>query len=124
MRRIERRDKRSCSHRRRTETEAKAKVVASVWGATFIKFLAALADLHRMIFKKRLNSLYSFICYMYKEIYEQPKPPVPVGREDNLFSLSKISFPWSQMRFLGEYPCTRLLFLFFTFRVFFLFPSE
>ena len=30
-------------HRRRVETEAKAKVVASVWGAKFIKFLAALA---------------------------------------------------------------------------------
>ena len=31
------------AHRRRTETEAKAKVVASVWGAKCIKFLATLA---------------------------------------------------------------------------------
>ena len=30
-------------HRRRMEREAKAKVVASVWGAEFIQFLAALA---------------------------------------------------------------------------------
>ena len=31
------------SHRRRIQTEAKAKVVVSVWGAEFIQFLAALA---------------------------------------------------------------------------------
>ena len=30
-------------HRRRMETEAKAKVVPSVWGADFVQFLAALA---------------------------------------------------------------------------------
>ena len=35
------------------ETEAKAKVVASVWDAAFIKFLAALAVLPRSIWKKR-----------------------------------------------------------------------
>ena len=29
-------------HRRRIEIEEKAKVVASVWGAKFVKFLAAL----------------------------------------------------------------------------------
>ena len=32
-------------HRRRMETEAKAKVVSFVWGEEFIKFLAALAVL-------------------------------------------------------------------------------
>ena len=32
-------------HRRKIYTEAKAKVVASVWGAPFIQFLAALAIL-------------------------------------------------------------------------------
>ena len=32
-------------HRRRMELEDKAKVVASVWGAEFIQFLAALAIL-------------------------------------------------------------------------------
>ena len=34
------------NHRRRIKTEAKAKVVAAVWGTTFIQFLAALAVLH------------------------------------------------------------------------------
>ena len=33
-------------HRRRINTEEKAKVVAAVWGTKFIKFLAALAVLH------------------------------------------------------------------------------
>ena len=42
--------------RRRMEREAKAKVVASVWGAEFSQFLAALAVLPRLIWKKRLNS--------------------------------------------------------------------
>ena len=39
-------------HRRRMETEAKAKVVASVWRAEFIQFIAALAVLPRSIWKK------------------------------------------------------------------------
>ena len=33
-------------HRRRIYTEEKGKVVATVWGTEFIKFLAALAILH------------------------------------------------------------------------------
>ena len=37
------------SHRRRMETEEKAKVVNAVWGADFIQFLAALAVLPRSI---------------------------------------------------------------------------
>ena len=41
------------------KTEAKAKVVASLWGAEFIQFLAALVVLPRLIWKKRLNSSYS-----------------------------------------------------------------
>ena len=40
-------------HRRRMETEAKAKVVASVWGAKFIKFFAALAILPWSIVKDK-----------------------------------------------------------------------
>ena len=36
-------------HRRRMETEGKAKVVASVWGVKFVQFLAALAVLSRAI---------------------------------------------------------------------------
>ena len=35
----------NATHRRRIKTEAKAKVVASVWGPEFIQFLAALAVL-------------------------------------------------------------------------------
>ena len=46
-------------HRRRLDREAKAKVVASVWGADFVQFLAALAVLPRSIWKKRFNSSYS-----------------------------------------------------------------
>ena len=46
-------------HRRRMETEAKAKVVASVWGAKFILFLAALAVLTLSICKNRMNSTFS-----------------------------------------------------------------
>ena len=46
-------------HRRRMETEGKAKVVALVWGAKFVQFLAALAVLSRSIWKKRLNSTVS-----------------------------------------------------------------
>ena len=38
------------------ETKGKAKVVASVWGAKFVQFLAALAVLPRSIWKKRSNS--------------------------------------------------------------------
>ena len=37
------------TQRRRMETEEKAKVDASVWGAKFIQFLAALAVLPRSI---------------------------------------------------------------------------
>ena len=39
--------------------EDKAKVVASVWGAECIQFLAALAVLPRSILKKRMNSTIS-----------------------------------------------------------------
>ena len=44
------------THRRMMEREAKAKVVVSVWGAEFIHFLAPLAVLHPLIWKKWLNS--------------------------------------------------------------------
>ena len=42
------------------ETEGKAKVVASVWGAKFVQFLAALAVLPRAVWKKRLKSVCIF----------------------------------------------------------------
>ena len=41
-------------HRRRIQTEEKAKVVASVWGVKCIQFLVALAVLPRMILKNRI----------------------------------------------------------------------
>ena len=47
-------------HRRRINTEEKAKVVAAVLGAEFIKFLAALAILPRTILKNRMNSFFYF----------------------------------------------------------------
>ena len=43
---------RTIAHRRRMETETKATVVASVWGAEFIKFLAAQAILPRSILEE------------------------------------------------------------------------
>ena len=36
------------------------KVVSSIWGADFMQFLAALAVLLRSIWKKRINSSFSF----------------------------------------------------------------
>ena len=42
------------------ELEDKAKVVASVWEAKFVHFLAALAVLSRMIWKNRMNSTFFF----------------------------------------------------------------
>ena len=41
------------SHRRRIKTEEKAKIVAAVWGAKFVQFLAALAVLPRSIWKNK-----------------------------------------------------------------------
>ena len=43
-----------CSHRRRINTEEKAKVVAAAWVKELIKFLAALAILRQDDFKNRL----------------------------------------------------------------------
>ena len=44
-------------HRRRIKTEEKAKVVAAVWVAEFIQFLAALTTVFSMILKKRMNRI-------------------------------------------------------------------
>ena len=41
------------------KTEAKAKVVASFFGAEFIQFIAALAVLPRSSWKNRMNSTFS-----------------------------------------------------------------
>ena len=48
------------AHSRRMYTEAKAKVVASIWGAEFIQFLAALDILPQTIWKNGLNSSFYF----------------------------------------------------------------
>ena len=42
-------------HRRRIKTEEKAKVVAALWGAELIQFLATLAILHTDDLKNRMN---------------------------------------------------------------------
>ena len=42
------------------ETEAKEKVVASVWGSEFIQVIAAMAILPQSIWKNRMNSSFSF----------------------------------------------------------------
>ena len=47
-------------HKRRIEREEKAKLVASVWREKFIQFLAALAVLPQLNWKKKLNSSLSF----------------------------------------------------------------
>ena len=46
-------------HRRRVQTEEKAKVVAAVWRTELIQFLAALAIVHPDDLKKGMNSSYS-----------------------------------------------------------------
>ena len=46
-------------HRRRMKLEDKAKVVASVCGAEFVQFLAALTVLPWSIWKNRMNSTFS-----------------------------------------------------------------
>ena len=44
-------------HKGRVQTEEKAKVVASVWGAKFIQFVFALAVLLRKILNNRMNCI-------------------------------------------------------------------
>ena len=51
------------THRRRMETEAKAKVVASVWGAKLVQFHAALAVLPRLTCKKTLENVEFILFY-------------------------------------------------------------
>ena len=64
-------------HRRRINTEEKAKVVAALWGAEFVQFLSALAvftvkrfeeydELQQDDLKKRMNSSDSSKSSLYK----------------------------------------------------------
>ena len=59
----------STSHRRRINTEDKAKVVAYVWGEEVIQFLAALAFLQRTILNNTMNSSFSFKSSMCNSSY-------------------------------------------------------
>ena len=45
------------NHRRRLNTEEKAKVVAAAWGTALILLLAPLAILHQDDLKKRMNRI-------------------------------------------------------------------
>ena len=71
-------------HRRRRETEDKSKVVASVWGAKCVQFLAALAVLTRSIYKKRMNPTASSNSTEAKQLsrqgIEQMLPPKQTRR--------------------------------------------
>ena len=68
-------------HRWRMELEGKAKVIASVWGAEIIQFLATLAVLP---WKKRLNSSYLSTSTKAKRLerqgIEQILPPEQMQR--------------------------------------------
>ena len=60
-------DDKGVRHSRRMETEAKAKVVASVWGAEFPQFLAVLGILPPSIWKTRMNSTFFSISAKAKQ---------------------------------------------------------
>ena len=47
------------SHRRRINTEEKAKVVAAIWGTECMQFLVALAVFHQVDLKNRMNLSFS-----------------------------------------------------------------
>ena len=78
------------THRRRNYkycAESKTKVVASVWGANFIQFLAVLAILPRSIWKNRVNSSFSFKSTEAKFLARQGNElnlPPPPNRCDEL----------------------------------------
>ena len=89
-------------HRRRLEIEAKAKFVASVWGADFVQFLAALVvlpELPRSIWKKRMNSTDSSKPTEAKQLeWQGIEQNLPPNRPDDLclsFSLHPSSMVWN-----------------------------
>ena len=71
------------THRRRMEREAKAKVFASVWGADFVQFSAALAVLPRSIWKNRRSSTVSSKPTKSKQLAQQ-------GIEQNSFAFASL----------------------------------
>ena len=58
------------AHWRRMELEDKVKLVAFVWGAEFVQFLAALAVLPWSFWKKRSNSSY-FSNFSHKKLKQR-----------------------------------------------------
>ena len=80
-------------HRRRINTEDKAKVVAAVWGTEVTKFLATLAICHQDDLKKRINRItatWRSVCFE-KMANHHTKPPPWLSKNEcspNKFSSS------------------------------------
>ena len=53
-------------HRRRTNTEEKAKVVAAVWGTEFLQFLSVMAVLHWDELKEKNEIVLFFKIFLGK----------------------------------------------------------
>ena len=67
------------------EREAKANVVASVWGADFVQFLAALAVLTWSIWKNRMNTTVSYKTTEAKQLaWQGIEENLPPNRCDDL----------------------------------------
>ena len=70
-------------HSRRMETEGTAKVVASVWGAKFVQFLATLPVLPRSNWKKRCRSIWKTRLNSTLS-FKSTKTKQPPNRRDDL----------------------------------------
>ena len=67
------------------EREAKANAVASVWGADFVQFLAALAVLTWSIWKNRMNTTVSYKTTEAKQLaWQGIEENLPSNRCDDL----------------------------------------
>ena len=66
------------NHRKRIETEERAKVVADAWGTELIQFLAALLFLHQDDLKKRVNII-TATCWKgcFEKMDDQPVAITP-----------------------------------------------
>ena len=83
------------THRIRIYTEEKAKAVAGVWGTKCIQFLVALAILHQVNLKNRMNS--SFSSYHSGAIH--PFPHIILVSEKLVrLNIEKILSPKQQRR--------------------------
>ena len=86
-------------HRRRINTEEKAKVVAAVWGTEFIQFLAAQAVLPRAILKNRKNSPFSFKSSWCNSFYSSNRHRGKQLARQGI-TVNKISSPRQERRLL------------------------